>query len=94
MEAEQSLGEILGATLRASASELDLERAQYLAALQFSLELSGFLPLSQTEIFTELSYAPESMLHLLQSPYGWHSLASYIASETGANSHSYMPTIH
>lgn len=69
-------------------------RAQFLAARQFSREVAAALAVEAARVFDALTYVPDGMLALLDSPEGWSALAEYISAELGAAGRGYQPLRH
>lgn len=93
--AEQSLGEILAAFLRAAPSQFDIEdEAQRRAAFELVRKTAPLMGVSEIEAFDALTYVPDNLLPLLQSPQGWSALSAFVASDLGVVAPAFKPTVH
>jgi hypothetical protein len=88
------MGEAFDRYLAATDEQALAERAQYLAAVELSRELSAMLRVPEADVFEALTYVPDEMLPLLQSPEGWSALAALVAPEFGVLTVTYSPTRH
>lgn len=92
-----TLGDILAAALshdpERERREM-AERAQYLAACELARHLAPLLRLGEAEVFDALTYVPDEMLPLLETPEGWSTLAAHVAADLGVLTVTYSPTRH
>jgi hypothetical protein len=68
--------------------------ADYICATEISRSAGGLIGVSEAEAFDALTFVPENLLPLLQSPEGWAALAGLIANGLGAEPPAFMPTVH
>lgn len=95
MNLEQSLGEILGAALAEPVEvQLDPLDAQAIAAGELARSIAPLIKSDVDRVWDALCRVPDNMLDLLHSPQGWMALASFIASDLGAEPPDYEPTKH
>ena len=87
------LGDGLAAFVEARDREL-AERAQYLAARELARQIAPLLGVTAEQAFEALTYVPDEMLPLLQSPEGWSALAAMVASRVGVLTATFVPTRH
>ena len=94
-----SLGEILALALTGGSKGpvriVDDCDAQFAAALEFTRQATCILDRPYSEVWEALTYVPDNMLVMLESPDGWAFLAGYLASAMGAELRAdYCPTMH
>lgn len=94
-----SLGEILALALagisEGPAQIVDDCDAQFAAALEFTRQAASILDRPFSQVWEALTYVPDNMLVMLESPDGWAFLAGYLASAMGAELRAdYCPTMH
>lgn len=95
MNPEPTLGEILGAALAGTFEPVfDPMDAQAIAAADLAAAIAPRLRSDFDEVWDALCRVPDNMLDLLHSPQGWMALASFIASDLGAEPPDYEPTKH
>lgn len=94
---EPSLGEILAQAL-ASTSPIDPgpsdEDVQFNCAAYLVRDVSPILRIDEREVFDALSYVPDAMLPMLETPQGWTALAAHVAADLGCDLPDYSPTLH
>lgn len=90
---EPSLGEILGAALSGCSVAPAIDSARYASALELATLVADRSALSFSEAWDALTFVPDNMLSLLDSPQGWSSLASWIAADCGVTI-NLKPTLH
>lgn len=88
---EQTLGEIFGAVLQA---EPDSFEGQVYSARVLARDIAGSIKRDLADVWDAMCHVPDNMLDLLHSPQGWMALASFIASDLGAEPPDYKPTKH
>ncbi|MAM39267.1 MAG: hypothetical protein CL949_12400 [Erythrobacter sp.] len=91
-QADRSLGDILAACLRAH--NPDPKEAQRRAAFEFVRGCAPLIGVSEVEAFDALTYVPDNLLHLLESPQGWSALAGFISADLGIVAPAFRPAIH
>ena len=64
------------------------------AARELSSQIAGSLSADADTVLDRLTYVPDNMLVLLQSPEGWVALAEYVAADLGLGPVGFAPTIH
>lgn len=93
-----SLGEMLASVLaqqEAREAAAINDQAQYLAAVELARQIAPLLRVTEEQAFEALTYVPDSMLPLLQSPEGWAALAAFVAADLGVLTvTTYAPTRH
>ncbi len=67
---------------------------EYLCAAEISRRAGGMIGISEVEAFDALTFVPENLLALLQSPEGWSALARMIANDLGTDIPPFAPTVH
>ena len=68
--------------------------AEFISARQLSAELSPRIGADFEQIFDALTFIPENMLSLLETPDGWAMLGQFVAGELDCSAPSYFPTSH
>lgn len=98
MMQQQSLGELLSQVLTLAPDECreaQLARdAQSHAAWELSRQIAPLLEASAAEVFDALTFVPDAMLPLLETPQGWRALAAHIAPDFALPPPRFSPSVH
>ena len=86
------LGPLIAAALE---GQRNVERQARLAcADELVRQVAPLMRESEARVFDALTYVPDRMLDLLESPHGWAELASHLAADLGACRPAFFPSIH
>lgn len=94
---ELSPGGIIAAALSADVqrySEARLLEARCISARYLAHRVGSLLSVPEGEVWDALTFVPDNLLHLLDSPQGWSALSSMVAHDLGILAPAYAPSIN
>lgn len=79
--------------LAVSEEQRAFAHAQLACGRYLARAIAQFGECSEAEAFDALTFIPDNMLSLLNSPEGWFVLSQYVADDLGLTGHIPQPTI-
>ena len=64
------------------------------AGRELARQVAPLLGVGEATAYDELTYIPDNLLTLLDSPDGWGAMCGYLAAGLGVPPPAYAPTIH
>lgn len=97
---QDSLGFVLSAAIACMGEDMkrQQEEAELAVRVQCSYQLARcvapLMSMGEAELWNALTYVPDDLLHLLDTPDGWTALVGVVACDLGSVAPHYRPTVH
>lgn len=88
-----SIGDVIAAALSADLAERELDTRVH-CAMHLAHRTARMLGVTEGEAWEALTYVPDNLLHLLDSPQGWSALTGMIARDLGVAAVPFTPSVH
>lgn len=85
--------ELFGQVISRATQRQDAE-AQVACAYELANQIADAAGLCPEQTFDALTFIPDNMLSLLNSPEGWAALAQFVAADLGVQGLNYRPQVH